>query len=50
MKGEEFASSRHFMLISSHIHARLSLNCAEYPRNLEGTFIPYTFAPRNVEH
>ena len=36
MKGEEFASSRHFMLISSHIHARLSLNCAEYPRNLEG--------------
>ena len=36
MKSEEFASARHFMLISSLFYARLSQTYAEYPRYLEG--------------
>ena len=34
MKSEEFASARHFLLISSHFIARLSQTYAEYPINL----------------
>ena len=34
MKSEEFASARHFLLISSHFIARLSQTYAEYPRYL----------------
>jgi hypothetical protein len=44
MKSEEFASARHFMLISSHFNARLSHTYAEYPRNLEGQMIRHNFA------
>ena len=44
MKNEEFASARHFMLISSHFYARLSHINAEYPRNLERQMIHHNFA------
>ena len=35
---------RHFSVISSHFHYRLSHTHAEYPRNLEGKMIRHNFA------
>jgi hypothetical protein len=47
-KSNIFLSNRqtahHFSTISSLFHARLSLNCAEYPRILEDKGIRHTFA------